>query len=139
MHGVSYSLGWILWFIPINYASLNYDTIGTFFNLVIILGVLVFEILREWFDEQREDGSWIQLMGNGFLVGIVAQFLMDAFAEAFGIERMINEDGYEYIMDIGNPLMGCIFILSWIIWMQYFVKSFDHKKYKNTEGVKLGH
>ena len=35
-------------------------------------------------------------------------------------------------MDIGNPLMGCIFILSWIIWMQYFVKSFDHKKYKNT-------
>ena len=23
---VSYSLGWILWFIPINYASLNYDT-----------------------------------------------------------------------------------------------------------------
>ena len=129
---VSYSLGWILWFIPINYASLNYDTIGTFFNLVIILGVLVFEVLREWFDEQREDGSWIQLMGNGFLVGIVAWFLMDAFAEAFGIERMINEDGYEYSMDIGNPLMGCIFILSWIIWMQYFVKSFDHKKYKNT-------
>lgn len=129
---VSYSLGWILWFIPISYASGVGEAIGVFFSLVVIMGVLIFEVLREWFDDKREEGSWIQLMGNGFMVGIIAWYLMDAFVDAFGIVSMINENGYEYSMDNSNPLMGCIFILGWIIWMGYFVKRFEHKKYKST-------
>ena len=130
---VSYSLGWILWFVPINYAYVDGEYIGSFFALIIIMGVIISEILREWFDDERKEGSWIQLTGNGLLLGIVGWNIMFAFEEAFSIRKIVDSGGYEYNMDVNNPLMGCIFILGWIIWMEYIKRGdFKFKKYKNS-------
>tara|TARA_Y100001980_G_C14554046_1_gene340094 strand:+ start:53 stop:1432 length:1380 start_codon:yes stop_codon:yes gene_type:complete len=128
---VSYSLGWILWFVPISYAYNNESDVGIFISLVIIMIVLVSEILREWFDNQRREGSWIQFLGHGLLLGIISWNVIFSFSEAFYILGEVNDgDLYEYHID--NPLMGMLFIIGWMIFTELFPKKFGDMKYKNS-------
>ncbi len=127
---VSYSLGWILWFVPLTFAYDNDNFVGLFFSLMIIMIVLISEILREWFDNNRKYGSWIQFFGHGLLLGIFSWNVLFAFGEAFYIERDLINSEYNYGVD--NPLLGVIFIIIWMVGVEYFPKMFGDMKYKNS-------
>ena len=111
---VSYCSSWILWFYPliyvIDYGRGDWESL---LSLVVVMGVLTFELVSEWRSEKRSQSSIVQASLLGMMWGIMAWFSLEAFEETLG-------------NDVVTPL---VYVAGWMVCIEWFSRTQIHRYY----------
>ena len=114
---ITYCFGWILWLQPVLAASDQVSEYHAFLSLLIVMGVLTMQLVREWQDETRSGSSIVQANFTAMVWGIGAWISIDLFDDAFQ----------------GHILWCLVLITAWFLTVEALLKTQSARRYPNGQ------